>query len=311
MSKKLGIQSSQNEKSKPLVSVIVPTYHRADRVERAIRSILNQTYQFFEIIVVDDNSPDSEYRNQTLKTLSVFSNDSRVHIVQTKGNTGGGAARNFAVQFATGKYLAFLDDDDIFMPDKLETQVKFMEDNNLELSYQDIAWYDEKEKLVEYRRLDHVKSFNTKELLRQHILTPITPTAIFMLTRDLFNRTDGFGEVIMGQDWFLMLRCIEAGARIGYMPEVHVHQYLIKGQRISTGENKLKGEELLYNYKKRYYSILTKKERRFVEFRHYAVLAFACKRSGFYYRAFKNAVKAVVTSPLDCIAQGKRYIKKS
>lgn len=298
-----------NEK-KPKISVIVPTYHRADRVTAAVDSILNQTYDNFEIVIVDDNPPNSSYQKQTMLKLSKYKNNRKVRIVHTAGSTGGGAARNYAVKFATGEYLAFLDDDDEFLPDKLETQIQYMLKNKLDMSYQDIAWYDEKGRLVESRKLDHVKSFTKNELLRANILTPISPTAIYMLKKDLFEKTKGFGEVIMGQDWFLMLRCIEADAKIGYMAGVHVHQYLSSGPRISTGENKLKGEEYLYQYKKKYYSLLSKKDIKYVDFRHYAVLAFACKRSGFYLRALKYALKTFTVSPLYCIQQSIRFFRK-
>lgn len=294
----------------PKISVIVPTYHRADRVTVAIDSILNQTYNNYEIIIADDNRPGSEYQKQTMLKLSKYEDNEKVKIVHTTGSTGGGAARNYAVKFATGEYLAFLDDDDEFLPDKLETQIQYMLTHNLDMSYQDIAWYNERGNLVEYRKLDHVKTFTKNELLRANILTPISPTAIYMLKKELFEKTKGFGEVIMGQDWFLMLRCIEADAKIGYMKGVHVHQYLSSGPRISTGDNKIKGEEFLYKYKKKYYYLLSEKDIKYVDFRHYAVLAFACKRSGFYFRALKYAIKTFFVSPVYCLEQGRRFFRK-
>ena len=86
-----------------------------------------------------------------------------------------------------------------------------------------------------------------------------------MLRRDLFERTEGFGEVATGQDWWLMLRCIEAGAKMGYLPEVHVRQYLHSGERLSLGQNKIDGESARHaKVREYYYPLLSKKERRYV-----------------------------------------------
>lgn len=284
--------------SNPLVSVIIPTYKRADMVVRAVDSVLNQTYCNIEIIVVNDNNREyEEYRSTDQRLRDAF-DDERIRIVHTAGSTGGGAARNYAAYQARGEYLAFLDDDDVFLPDKIETQLNFMINNGLDFSYQDVSWYDaDTGKLVEHRRLDHVKDFSKKGLLRAHVLTPISPTAIYMLKTSLFMRTKGFGEVLVGQDWFLMLRCIEAGANIGYMPEVHVRQYLHSGKRLSTGSNKIIGENQLYEVRKSYFRYLTPMQRRYVKFRHYAVLAFAEARSHQWHNAVKYGIISFIVSP--------------
>ena len=297
---------------KPLVSVIIPTYKRADMVVHAVESVLNQTYTNLEVIVVNDNKPEYAEYNTTDQRLQQELNDGRLRIIHTAGGTGGGAARNYAVSQARGEYLAFLDDDDEFEPDKIETQLRFMLDNNLDCSYQDVSWYDaDTGKLVEHRRLNHVKDFSKTGLLRAHVLTPISPTAIYMLKTSLFRRTKGFGEVLVGQDWFLMLRCIEAGAKIGYMPEVHVRQYLHKGTRLSLGNNKLIGENKLYKVRRTYFPYLSPAERRYVKFRHYAVLAFASARRRQWVRAAKYAVESFAASPTAFFRQIPIYFKSS
>ena len=291
-------QEVADECTKPLVSVIIPTYKRADMVVRAVESVLNQTYKNVEVIVVNDNKPEYAEYNTTDQRLQRELNDKRLRIIHTTGGTGGGAARNYAVSEAKGEYLAFLDDDDEFEPDKIETQLRFMLDNNLDCSYQDVSWYDaDTDKLVEHRRLNHVKDFSRMGLLRAHILTPISPTAIYMLKKSLFLRTRGFGEVLVGQDWFLMLRCIEANATIGYMPEVHVRQYLHKGKRLSTGNNKVIGENKLYEVRKAYFRYLTQGQRRYLRFRHYAVLDFDDARSRRWFNVVKYTIVSFVSSP--------------
>lgn len=102
----------------PTVSMIVPTYNRAHLLGRAIQSVLNQTYQDFELIVVDDGSSDN-----TGEVVATFA-DSRIHYLRHEENRGAAAARNTAIKTAQGRYIAFLDSDDEWLPEKLEKQMK-------------------------------------------------------------------------------------------------------------------------------------------------------------------------------------------
>jgi len=114
-----------------MFSVVIPSYNRVHTIERAINSVLQQTYQEFEIIVVDDGSKDS-----TAEIVSDFSrNDIRVRYVYQE-NQGTQAARNHGLHLACGKYISFLDSDDEWLPDFLETtKKKFDEDSSLGCVY--------------------------------------------------------------------------------------------------------------------------------------------------------------------------------
>lgn len=289
------------------ISIIIPTYKRSDFLGRAIESVLNQTYQNIEILVSDDNLPDSDFAKEAKQKVESYSSTGKVKYLKTTGKTGGGAARNFAIKYCTGDYVAFLDDDDVFIPEKLEKQLEFMLKNNLDMSYQDVKWFDENDKLVEFRKMDYVTDFSKNELLKQHILHSIAPTAIYMIKREALLKTEGFGEVIMGQDFILMLRCIEADLKIGYMPGAYVHQYLHSGERISLGQNKIDGENNLYELKKKYYYLMNNKEIRYVKFRHNAVLMFATLRSKMYGKVLGYGIKAFFLSPKSCMHEAKRY----
>ena len=104
-----------------LVSVIIPTYNRADTVKRAVESVLGQTYSNIEVIVVDDCSSDD-----TKKIIESISDD-RVSFIRLETNSGACVARNKGVENASGEYIAFQDSDDFWHPDKLEKQVSFLE----------------------------------------------------------------------------------------------------------------------------------------------------------------------------------------
>lgn len=104
--------------SNPKVSVIIPTYNRAHVLGRALRSVLNQAYQDFELIVVDDGSSDA-----TVEVMSGFA-DSRIRYLHHEENRGAAAARNSGIKAARGEYVAFLDSDDEWLPEKLEKQIE-------------------------------------------------------------------------------------------------------------------------------------------------------------------------------------------
>lgn len=109
----------------PMVSVVMPTYNRADLVGRAIESILMQTYPDFELIIVDDGSTD-----ETLKIVKRYAKkDSRIVVISTKENNGIASARNAGNAKARGKYIMIMDSDDISLPYRMAEQVKFMEEN--------------------------------------------------------------------------------------------------------------------------------------------------------------------------------------
>ena len=114
-----------------LVSIIMPSYNCGKYVEETIRSVQAQTYQNWEIIFMDDCSKDN-----TIELVSAFRDtDSRIHLFQNHGNMGAAVSRNNALQEAKGRWIAFLDSDDLWEPTKLEKQVRFMEENGYAFSY--------------------------------------------------------------------------------------------------------------------------------------------------------------------------------
>tara|TARA_B100000780_G_scaffold279215_2_gene256609 strand:+ start:2488 stop:3288 length:801 start_codon:yes stop_codon:yes gene_type:complete len=119
----------------PLVSIIMPNYNSEDFIHIAIESVLNQTYQNLELIIVDDLSSD----NSPSVISKYAANDHRVVPVFKITNQGAALSRNVALDLAKGEYIAFLDSDDIWTNDKLEMQIKFMLNNNYEFIY---SYYD-------------------------------------------------------------------------------------------------------------------------------------------------------------------------
>lgn len=114
-----------------LVSIIMPSYNTAKYISDSIESVIAQTYTDWELIIVDDCSTDD-----SLDVIRSF-NDKRIVILQNEKNSGAAISRNYALREAKGKWIAFLDSDDTWAPDKLEKQIKFMKDNNYSFTFTD------------------------------------------------------------------------------------------------------------------------------------------------------------------------------
>ena len=114
-----------------LVSIIMPSYNCGNYVEETIRSVQAQTYQNWEIIFTDDCSTDD-----TVSIVSaMMAKDGRIHLYQNSCNMGAAVSRNNSIRKAKGRWIAFLDSDDLWEPIKLENQIKFMEENGYAFSY--------------------------------------------------------------------------------------------------------------------------------------------------------------------------------
>ena len=109
-----------------LVSVIIPTYNSASYIKKTVDSVLAQTYENFEVVLVDDCSKDST--REVLENIA--KSDSRVHPFFQEKNNGAAVSRNIGIENAKGRYIAFLDSDDLWEPDKLEKQLKVLQAGN-------------------------------------------------------------------------------------------------------------------------------------------------------------------------------------
>lgn len=112
-----------------LVSIIMPSYNTGKYIKDAIYSVINQTYQNWELIIIDDCSSDD-----TIAIIKQIS-DSRIVLLQNKINSGAAVSRNYGLRESKGKWIAFLDSDDLWLEDKLQKQIRFMKENEISFSY--------------------------------------------------------------------------------------------------------------------------------------------------------------------------------
>lgn len=142
-----------------LVSIIMPSYNTGEYIFDSINSVINQTYTNWELIIVDDCSNDN-----TDEIIKRF-NDSRIKYLKNKENCGAAVSRNRALRKAKGKWIAFLDSDDLWLPIKLEKQINFMEKNGYSFSYTnyeeiDIAGNRTDIKVTGPKRITKIGMFN-------------------------------------------------------------------------------------------------------------------------------------------------------
>ena len=128
-------------KDNGLVSIVMPSYNTGRFIEETIESVLAQSYPVWELIIVDDCSTDN-----TDDVVNQFLADERIRYIKNDTNSGAAVSRNRALREAKGKWIAFLDSDDLWEPDKLKKQISFMRDNDYHFSYTNYIEIDEESK---------------------------------------------------------------------------------------------------------------------------------------------------------------------
>lgn len=206
-----------------LVSVITPLYNSELYIERTIQSVLNQTYENWEMLIIDDCSTDNGYK----LVQEIAFKDSRIKLLKNDVNSGAAIARNKGIKAAQGKYIAFLDSDDQWHADKLRIQVSYMQENNISFSF---SYYDQ---VNEYGETIGVinnlpKKVNYKSTIRSNKIGCLTA---------MYNANQ-LGKVYMAeirkrQDYTLWLALLKKTDYAYCVPEV-LGTYTIREGSISS-----------------------------------------------------------------------------
>lgn len=212
--------------SLPLVSVITPCYNAESTIAETIQSVFNQTYPNWEMLIVDDNSSDNSAR--IIESFVV--RDSRIKYYKTNSPSGSPSLpRNIGIENASGKFLAFLDADDLWLPEKLEKQVKFMEKNKYDLSYsfyEKIDWQGNRNNRIIQTR--DVTAYN--KLLKSNSIPCLTS----MIRRDIIGDTRF--KQIPQEDFCFWLDILKKGIVAYNMKEITA---LYREAKNSRSANKL------------------------------------------------------------------------
>lgn len=285
-----------------LVSVVIATYRREDALRNALQSLTVQSYKNFEVVLVDDNS-DFKWNARVQEIVNDFSKKLNINYVINEYNIGSAATRNRGIEAAMGNYITFLDDDDIYLPEKIEMQLKDMVSSDADYGITDLYLYSEKGKLIDKRIRSYIKATKRNDLMRYHLLYHMTGTDTFMFRTEYLRQIGGFPEVDVGDEFYLMVESILGGGKFIYSDHCYIKAYVHSGEAngLSSGESKINGENMLFQEKKKYFEYLSKKDRKYVEMRHYAVIAFAEMRRKNNFAFMVNAFKAFITSPVSCV----------
>ena len=236
----------------PKVSIIIPTYNRADLLPRTIGSVLNQTFRNFELIVVDDGSTDN-----TREVVKKFEEkDLRVKYIWQENSGGPAKPKNTGIKVAKGKFIAFLDDDDEWLPEKLEKQIKLFRNTSNNLAFVGcniLVIEEEKNKIIKRVKMsNYSKGVFFKKLLEGNFI--FTSSSV-LIKKEVLDKVGFFDTNLKyADDWDLWVRVSEHFS-FSFVPEYLLKYYLHqKGITINLNPAK-EAEEHQYILKKfqRYY----------------------------------------------------------
>ncbi|MFT5891422.1 MAG: teichuronic acid biosynthesis glycosyltransferase TuaG [Dokdonia sp.] len=219
----------------PLVSIITPLYNAEDYITTTLKSIQQQTYTHWEHIIVNDCSTDNSL--QIVEELA--KKDARIKVITLSRNSGAAQSRNKATELATGAYIAFLDADDLWHPEKLEKQLHYMQENNAVVSYTSYVQINEAGEALGKR----IKALPTLTYQKQH-----SNNYIGNLT-GIYNAAE-IGKIIAPnirkrQDWAVWLEAIKKSNRPALGLQEDLAYYRIRQGSMSSNKLNL----VTYNFK--------------------------------------------------------------
>lgn len=194
--------------SLPLVSIIIPVYNGERFLKYSIESALAQTYTNFELLIINDGSTD----NSKL-LIEKYLYNPKVHYYEQK-NAGVASARNKALKHAQGKYIGFLDQDDLWLPNKLQIQVPYLEENtSLALVHSDQQYIDENNNIIEFNTDKTGEGWCFKELFIKNNISILTT----LIRKSVLNQIGNFNTSLSGTDDYELWLRISYRYPIGYL----------------------------------------------------------------------------------------------
>ena len=221
-----------------LVTVIIPYFKKKDFFQDCINSVLNQTYKNLEIIIIyDDNEKDElEFIKQIKKK------DNRIILIINPKSLGAGMSRNKAIEQASGNYIGFLDADDIWVENKVEVQIKYMQDNDLKISHTSYKIIDKDKKILGNRRARDF--YTTRDLLKSCDIGLST----VMLKKEILSTECSFPSLKTKEDFVLWLKILQKQIKIISIDESLVYWRKLDTSLSSSTIQKLKDGYKVYNY---------------------------------------------------------------
>lgn len=204
-----------------LVSIIMPSWNTGSFIAESIQCVINQTYSNWELIIVDDCSTDN-----TDEVLARF-NDCRIKYYKNEKNLGAALTRNRALREAQGEWIAFLDSDDIWYPQKLEKQIKFMKDNQYVLSYH------EYEKINEEGKQLHIRVSGPKAVTKGKMYLYDYIGQLTMMYSAKYFGLIQIKDIKKNNDYAIRLKLYKKAGTICYLLNENLAQYRVRTHSIS------------------------------------------------------------------------------
>lgn len=202
-----------------MISVIITTYKGSNCLERAISSVLMQKDVEFELLVVDDNNPDSVERKKTEEVMKKYEEDVRVRYLKHAKNMNGSVARNTGIKEAKGKYISFLDDDDFYLEGRLKACEDYLEKTGHDGIYTNVLIFKGKN-IFDYHKIDKQGCLFLDIMLDENFLG--TGSNLF-LSKKSMDRIGLFDETLRrNQDYEYLLRFFSKGYEMDCLPECYV-----------------------------------------------------------------------------------------
>ena len=208
-----------------LIDIIIPSFNRASILDRAIQSVLNQSHQHFRLFVIDDGSTD-----RTDLVMAKYAQDEKIFYLK-QPNKGVSSARNFGIKTSSADWIAFLDSDDEWLPQKLATQVKFIKDNpDLRFVHSDEIWIRHGVRVNPKKKFDKSNVDIFKRSLELCLISPST----VMMKRELSSQYGHFDESFtICEDYDLWLKIL-AREEVGHISEDLIRKYGGHDDQLST-----------------------------------------------------------------------------
>lgn len=223
--------------TKSKISIITPAYNAEKTIVETIESVLSQTYQDWEMLVIDDVSKD----NTTSIVEDYSTKDYRIKLIKLEKNGGAGVARNIGIKEAKGRYIAFLDSDDIWLPEKLEIQINFMNANGYGISFTAYELINEDSKTLN-RLVRAVESLSMEDYIKNTIIGFSTS----IIDRGLIKGELKFMNFRIAEDLSFWINILGKGYKAYGLDKVLV-QYRVHSNSLSA--NKFKSaKQILYSY---------------------------------------------------------------
>jgi glycosyltransferase involved in cell wall biosynthesis len=269
------------------VDVIIPTYNRSEFLRSAIQSILDQTYQDFRIIVVDDASTEAVY--DVVKRFS----DKRIAYLRHQTNTGEAGARNTGVKNSKAEYIAFLDDDDEWLPDKLRLQVALLDKSSSKVGgiYTGFYAVDKPTGKILGRRVPKRRGYIHDDMIVENA---VGTSSTVLLRRECFERVGLFDQdIAWGLDYDMWIR-ISEGFEFEFIKDPLVKYHVHRDQISNNLQMRILGIEALLNkYRKKF--VLNKK----AFSAHYYSLGRVCQKNNNLLKAWRSLLKAISLYPFE------------